>query len=105
MVKAGTFITPSETGTSVSGNVLLRRYLGRSQRYVEAGGSFGASPVDSDSFEEDFRRLRSWSVSVGAQIPLSYRILVGASLGYDFEAFSSRTQRRVSTTVSLSYEF
>lgn len=104
MFRGGAFVTPSESGTSVSGNGMVRRYLGSSRLYVGVNGSFGTSPPDKDRFEENFRRTRSWSVSADAQIPLNYRTLLGASLGYDFEEFPSRTQRRVSTTVSLSFD-
>lgn len=105
MFRGGTFVTPSENGPSVSGNGTVRRYFGTSRTYVGVYGSFGASPADKDRFEEDFRRTRSWSVSADAQIPFNYRTLLDVSLGYDFEEFPSRTQRRVSTTISLSYKF
>lgn len=105
MFRGGTFVTPSRNGTSVSGNGTVRRYFVNSRTYVGVYGGFGSSLTSQDSFEEDFRRTRSWSVSADTQIPLNYRTLLNVSLGYDFEEFPLRTQRRVSMTVSLSYEF
>jgi len=105
MFRAGTFVTPSEVGTSASGNGSIRRYLGDARTYVEMRGSFGSSPADQDNFEEDFDRTRSWSVSAQTQIPLNYRTVVSASLGYDLEEFASRTQRRISVSLSVSYDF
>lgn len=105
MFRGGTYVTPSGIGTSVSVNGMVRRYLGDAQTYVGASGSIGSSPAGTEAFEEDFQRTRSWSISAHAQWALNQRTRIGASLGYDLEEFSARTQRRVSTTVSVSYEF
>lgn len=107
MYRAGTYLTPGSTGTSASVNAMARRYLSGSQTYVGANASIGSSPTGAraDAFEEDFQRTRSWSVSAHAQVAVAQRTVLGISIGYDSEEIVSGTRRRISSTVSVSYEF
>lgn len=107
MYRVGTYLTPNDAGTSASVNGMIRRYLSGSQTYIGASGSIGSSPTDARAnvFEEDFQRTRSWSVSTHAQVLLGQRTLLGMSIGYDLEELTSGTRRRISSTVSVSYEF
>ena len=104
LFRAGTYVTPSRSGTSVSINGKIRRYLGGAQTYVGLSGSVGSAPSDP-TFQEDVQRLRSWGVSVEAQAPFGDRTLVGGSLGYDFEKFSARSRGQVGISLSISYDF
>ena len=104
LIRAGTYVTPSGSGTSVSVNGKVRRYLGGAETYVGLSGSVGSAP-SNPRFQDDVQRLRSWGVSAEAQAPLGRRTLVGGSLGYDFEEFSAQSRGRVSISLSVSYDF
>ncbi|MEF8817003.1 MAG: YaiO family outer membrane beta-barrel protein [Salinibacter sp.] len=104
LFRGTTYVTPSTSGTSLSGGVQVRRYFGGAKTYVSIKGSAGTSPSDP-VFAEDVRRRSSWSVSVDGQVPLSSRTLVGGSVGYDEEELRTRTMKRVSVSASVTYEF
>lgn len=104
LLRTGTYVTPSGSGTSVSVNGTVRRYLRGSDTYLGVSGSIGSAPKDP-AFEDDVERLRSWGVSADGQAAVGERTLVGASLGYDFEEFSTQSRGRVSAKVSVSYKF
>jgi len=104
LFRGTTYVTPSSSGTSVSGGAQVRRYFGGADTYVSISGSAGTSP-SAPLFAEDVRRRSSWSVSVDGQVPLSPRTLVGGSVGYDEEELRTRVVKRVSVSVSITYEF
>lgn len=99
-----TYVTPSTSGTSVSGGGRVRRYFGDANTYLSVNGSVGTSPSEP-LFVEDVRRRSSWSVSVDGQVPLTPRTLVGGSVGYDEEELPTRVVKRVSVSASVTYKF
>jgi YaiO family outer membrane protein len=104
LFRAGTYVTPSGSGTSVSVNGTVRRYLNGAQTYVDVSGSAGSAPNNPD-FRDDVRRLRSWGVSTEAQVAVGQRTLVGGTLSYDFEALPTRSRGRIRLGFSVSYDF
>jgi YaiO family outer membrane protein len=104
LLRTGTYVTPSGTGTSVSANGKIRRYLGGADTYVGLSGSVGSAPSDP-TFQSDVQRLRSWGVSAEGQTAIGRRMLLGGSIGYDFEEFSAQSRGRVSVNLSVSYDF
>ena len=104
LFKVATYVTPSSSGTSVSAGGEVRRYFGGAQTYASVSGSVGSSASDP-MFEEDLQRQSSWGVSASGQLPLNYRTLVSGSAGYDVEELRTRTIRRFSFSLSLTYEF
>lgn len=104
MFKTAAYVTPSSSGTSVSAGGEVRRYFGGARTYASVSGSMGSSASDP-MFEEDLRRQSSWGVSASGQLPINYRTLISGSVGYDVEELRPRTIRRVSFSLSLTYEF
>ncbi len=104
LLRAGTYVTPSGSGTSVSVNGTVRRYLGGATTYVGLSGSVGSAPSDP-TFQDDVERLRSWGVSAEGQTPLGARTLLSGSVGYDFEEFAARSRGQISVSLSVSYDF
>ena len=104
LFRGATYVTPSTSGTSVSGGGRVRRYFGDANTYLSVNGSVGTSPSDP-LFVEDVRRRSSWSVSLDGQVPLSPRTLVSGSVGYDEEELRTRVVKRVSVSASVTYKF
>ncbi len=104
LFKASTYVTSSSSGPSVSVGGEARRYFGGARTYVSVNGSGGSSASDP-MFEEDVRLRSAWTVSASGQLPLNYRTLISGSVGYDEERLRTRTIRRVSVSLSLTYEF
>lgn len=99
-----TYIRPSSSGTSTSVGLLMRRYFGGPETYIELNGSGGSSPADIE-FQQDVQQLNSWDLSIGGQIPLSYRTFVEGSFGYDREEFPNFVRKQFTAKISLSYQF
>lgn len=99
-----TYIRPSTSGTSTSFGLLLRRYFGGPDTYIELNGSGGSSPADIE-FQQDIQQLNSWDLSLGGQIPLNYRTIIEGSFGYDFEEFPNYNRKQLTAKISLSYQF
>jgi len=98
------YFVPSGDGDSHSFSLLIRRYLGGSEKYVGISGGFG-SASEEIRFEEDIQRLDSWFINAEAQFPVSPRVNIGGNAGYDSEDFTNFTRDRFSFTVYVSYRF
>lgn len=104
MFTGRTYLVPSSEGISQSASLLTRRYFGDAQTYIGFSGGYGLSSTDIQ-FEQDIRRLKSWSVSADFQYPINNRILVGASAGFDAEEYQYFERDRLSFKVNVSYRF
>ncbi|MBN2732227.1 MAG: hypothetical protein JXR26_07355, partial [Balneolaceae bacterium] len=81
-----------------------RRYFGSATAYISVTGGFGSAPTEIQ-FSQDIQTLDSWSVGIDGQYPVSERILVGGSTGYDASEYQNFTRKRFSFKGSLSYRF
>lgn len=99
-----TYIVPSFVGSSQSGNLLVRRYVGDAETYFGISGGFGSASTDIQ-FAEDIRRLNSWTLSIESQYPVSTRINIGGNARYDSEEFQNFERSRYRFNIFLSYRF
>lgn len=104
MFTGRTYVVPSSMGNSISGNLLIRRYLGSAQSYVSISGGYGNASNDIQ-FAEEVNTLNSWSLSVDAQYPLNNRFLLTGRAGFDSEELQSYTRDRISFKAGMSYRF
>lgn len=104
MFTGRTYVIPSSLGNSISGNLLIRRYLGSAQSYVSISGGYGNASNDIQ-FAEEVNTLNSWSLYVDAQYPLNNRFLLTGKAGFDSEELQSYTRDRISFKAGMSYRF
>lgn len=104
MVTGRTYFVPSSAGNSLSGNFLIRRYLGSARSYIGFSGGYGSATNDIQ-FAQQVNTLNSWSLAIDTQYPLNNRILASGTAGIDSEEFRTYTRDRFSFKVGLSYRF
>lgn len=104
MFTGRTYVLPSEVGTSMSGSLLIRRYLGSESSYIGISGGYGSASNDIQ-FAQEVNTLNSWSLAAEAQYPFNKRILLSGTAGMDSEEFRAYTRDRFSFKVGLSFRF
>jgi len=104
MFTGRSYFVPSSTGNSLSGSLLVRRYLGSASSYISVSGGYGSASNDIQ-FAQEINTLSSWSLSVDAQHPINNRFLMSGSAGIDTEEFRSYTRDRFSIKAGVSYRF
>jgi YaiO family outer membrane protein len=104
MVTGRTYFIPASTGNSLSGNILIRRYLGSAEKYVSLSGGYGSASNDIQ-FAQEVNTLNSWSLSLDSQYPVGKRFLISGTVGIDSEEFRSYTRDRFSFKAGFSYRF
>lgn len=98
------YYVPAPGGNSRSINLVMRRYFGSATAYASVTGGYGSAPTEIQ-FSQDIQTLNSWSVGIDGQYPLSPRIFLGGSAGYDAAEYENFTRKRFSFKGSLSYRF
>lgn len=104
MITGRSYFVPSSAGNSLSGSILVRRYLSSARSYIGVSGGYGTASNDIQ-FAQEINTLNSWSVSIDSQYPLNNRFLVSGSAGIDSEELSTYTRDRFSFKVGMSYRF
>lgn len=104
MFTGRSYFVPSSLGNSLSGSMMIRRYLGSARSYIGVSGGYGTASNDIQ-FAQEVNTLNSWSLSVDAQYPLSNRFLVTGTAGIDSEEFQSFSRERISIKAGVSYRF
>ena len=104
MFTGRSYLVPSSAGNSLSGKLLIRRYLGSAQKYVTLSGGYGTASNDIQ-FAQVVNTLTSWSLSADGQFPISNRFLLSGTTGIDSEEFRAFTRDRFSVKMGLSYRF
>jgi YaiO family outer membrane protein len=94
--------SPSSTSNSVSGTV--RRYFGDANTYLSINGGYGSAQTEFQ-VQQDVRTLKSWSLGLDGQYPISEVLFVGGSAGYDSSEFQNFTRNRFSFKMFVSYRF
>lgn len=100
----GTYFVPSENANSRSLNMVVRRYFSTANSYISITGGYGSAPTEIQ-FSQDIQTLDSWSIGFNGQHPLSDRLFIGATAGYDSSEFPNFTRNRFSFKGSVTYRF
>lgn len=72
--------SPSSTSNSVSGTV--RRYFGDANTYLSINGGYGSAQTEFQ-VQQDLGTLKSWSLGLDGQYPISEVLFIGGTAGYD----------------------
>ena len=84
MVTGRAFFTPDVMGTSRSGQLLIRRYLGSSTNYISLRLGYGSAPTEITSLT-DIQILNSQSVAAEINHAAGRRLMFLAHFGYSYE--------------------
>jgi YaiO family outer membrane protein len=96
------FITPGDVGTSVSGNVLLRKYFADTDNYATLSFGVGVAP-DERYTTFDLIRLHSQKVGVDYRRGLGKAVALNGSFGFTNQNLKFGGQRK-SYSFSLGIE-
>ena len=84
MFTGRTFLTPDVVGTSRSGQLQVRRYLGSSTDYVSLRIGYGSAPTEVTSIT-DIQILNSSSAAVELNHSVGRRLMILGHFGYSYE--------------------
>lgn len=99
-----TYYIPSSAGDSQSFVFLARRYFGNGDTYLGVSGGFGSASSDIQ-FQQDLRRMDSWSVTAEFLKAITGRLSIGGNAGFDSEEFVNFKRDRYSFKLYFSYRF
>lgn len=80
------FISFKNVGTSFSGNLLIRRYFGNADNYLNLRLGFGSSPVEVSTLQE-LQRLDSRQVSLLWQKLWGHSVITRLEVGFEREEY------------------
>lgn len=99
------FVTPRDRGTSVSGSVMLRRYLRDAREHLSLRVGGGATPAETFT-EAELERLGSVRARVEGKRRLGSAWYGGLTAGYEREELATGDRRgRLTVGVELDHYF